>query len=296
MGASGFVGRHLSRHLLETTDYSVRGLCRSPESLADLGSAGRRFSAVECDVFDYEAVRRRLEGVSPAYYLIHMLARRDADFFDLESRAAETFGRAARAAGTSRVIYLGGLGDDRDNLSRHLASRHNTGDILRSLVPQLIEFRASMVLGAGSISFDIVANLVHKLPVMTLPRWTSTRTQPIGLADALRYLAAAATLETNGHEIVEIGGPEAMSYQEFIRRLARSRGRRPLLVRLNFLPEWLAAWWLNLFTPPGHARVGRHMVESFRNPMVVTNNRARELFPDIIPLPIERYLSAKSSA
>ena len=296
MGASGFIGRHLSRHLLETTDYSIRGLCRHPESLADLGTAGGRFSAVACDVFEHDDVRRGLEGVDLAYYLIHMMARRDGDFYDLESRAAETFGRAARDSGASRVIYLGGLGDDRDHLSRHLASRHNTGEILRRLVPQLIEFRASMILGAGSISYDIVTNLIHKLPVMTLPRWTSTPTQPIGLPDALRYLAAAATLKTDGHEVVEIGGPEAMSYREFIRRLARARGRRPLLIRIGFLPEWLAAWWLNLFTPRGHARVGRHMVASFRNPMVVTNNRARELFPDIVPLPIERYLNSMPSA
>jgi len=296
MGVSGFVGRHLSQHLLETTDYSIRGLCRHPESLSGLGSGDGRFSAVECDVFDYEELRLRLEGISLGYFLIHMMARRDGDFYDLEARAAKNFGRAARDAGTGRVIYLSGLGDDRDDLSRHLASRHNTGSILRGLVPQLIEFRASMILGAGSISYDIVTNLIHKLPVMTLPRWTNTRTQPIGLPDALRYLAAAATLEAKGHEIVEIGGPEAMSYREFIRRLARSQGRRPLLVRLNFLPEWLAAWWLNLFTPRGHARVGRHMVESFRNPMVVTNDRARELFPDIVPPPIERYLNPKSSA
>jgi len=294
MGASGFVGRHLSRYLLETTDYSIRGLCRHPESLADLGSAGGRFSAVDCDVFDYGSLR--LDGIDLAYYLIHMMARRHGDFYDLEARAAENFGRAAHDAGVGRVIYLGGLGDDRDNLSTHLASRHNSGAILRGFVPQLIEFRASMILGAGSISFDIVSNLIHKLPVMTLPRWTITRTQPIGLPDALRYLGAAATLEGKAHEIVEIGGPEAMSYREFIRRVARSKGRRPLLVRLNFLPEWLAAWWLNLFTPRGHARVGRHMVESFRNPMVVTNDRARELFPDIAPLPIERYLHPKPSA
>jgi uncharacterized protein YbjT (DUF2867 family) len=296
MGASGFVGRHLSRYLLDATDYSILGLCRHPQSLADLPSPGGRFSAVRCDVFDGDDVRRRLEGATLAYYLIHMMARKDGDFYELEARAAETFGRAARDAGTRRVIYLSGLGDDRDNLSRHLASRHNSGDILRGLVPQVIEFRASMILGAGSISFDIVTNLVHRLPVMTLPRWTRTRTQPIGLDDALRYLGAAATVDVNGHEIVEIGGPEAMSYQEFIRRFARSRGKRPVLIRLNFLPEWLAAWWLNLFTPRGHARVGRHMVESFRNPMVVTNDRARELFPDIVPAPIERYLNPRSSA
>lgn len=296
IGASGFVGRHLSRHLLETSGSLIRGLCRHPESLADLSSAGGRFSALECDVFDLGALRRQLDGVDLAYYLIHMMARRDGDFYELEARAAENFGRAVRDAGIGRVIYLSGLGDDRDNLSRHLASRHNTGAILRGLVPQLIEFRASMILGAGSISYDIVTNLVHRLPVMTLPRWTITRTQPIGLPDALRYLSAAATLEAKGHEIVEIGGPEAMSYLEFIRRFARSRGRRPLLVRVNFLPEWLAGWWLNLFTPRGHARVGQHMVGSFRNPMVVTNDRARELFPDIIPLPIERYLNAKSPA
>jgi len=213
------------------------------------------------------------------------------NYYDLEAKAAETFGKAAQAVNLPRLIYMGGLGDDADKLPRHLRSRHNTGKILRNYVPQLIEFRASMIVGDGSIAYDIMKNLVHNLPVQTVPAWAVTHTQPIALQDALAYLTESLTVPLEHSEIVEIGGPEELSYKDLTVRYAASIGRKPIVVMIPIVPLWLGAWWLNLFTPWRHAKVGRQMAESLANPMVVTNNRARELFPDIIPESIEKAFS-----
>jgi len=145
-----------------------------------------------------------------------------------------------------------------------------------------------MVIGSGSISYDIITNLVHKLPILTLPSWSKTLTQPIALQDALTYLCAAADVATSKNEIVEIGGPEQISYKELMKRYATWKGSRSLFVDLPIIPVSIAAWWLNIFTPKIHAKVGRSMVESLGNPMVVTNARSKELFPEIKPINIDR--------
>ena len=287
IGASGFVGQNLLRHLLKTTDYDVMALCRHPESIKFESHYSNRIKPVPTDVFDGETLHRNLANADAAVYLVHMMASK-GDYYDKEAKAAETFGRAARAAGLKRVVYMGGLGSDADKLSKHLRSRHNTGNILRRYVPLVIEFRASMIVGDGSIAYDIMKNLVHRLPVQTMPAWAVTQTQPIALEDALLYLAAALTIPVKHHETVEIGGPEHLSYKDLVARYAAYAGKKPVLILVPIVPLWLSAWWLNLFTPARHARVGRQMAESLHNPMVVTNDRAAELFPDIHPGPIEK--------
>ncbi len=291
MGASGFVGSNLTKYLLLNTNYQVLALCPNPEAMPNYAEFKDRFTVQKSDVFDSNSVEVSLAGVDVAFYLVHMMNGKSADFYEAEAKAARSFGEASKNAGVSRVIYMSGLGKDTDVLSQHLASRHNTGDILRELTPLVIEFRASMIIGNGSISFEIVKNLVKKLPIMTLPKWSTTLTQPIGLEDTLLYLVAGITVPVVGHEIVEIGGPEKMSYQEFLSKYADFLHRKCILIRIPILPEWLAGWWLDLFTPKGTARVGRHMVASFRNEMVVTNNRSAELFPEIKPLPIVNFFS-----
>jgi uncharacterized protein YbjT (DUF2867 family) len=289
IGASGFVGSNLTKYLLTNTNHRVVALCPNPEAMAEYAQFGDRFAVQKSDVFDSNSVALSLSGVDVAYYLVHMMSGRSANFYDAEARAATAFGEAAKQAEVPRVIYMGGLGMDNDNLSKHLASRHNTGDILRGLVPLVIEFRASMIIGHGSISFEIVKNLVRKLPIMTLPKWSKTLTQPIGLSDALLYLTAGIGVPVTKHEIVEIGGPEKMSYQRFLSKYAEFLNKKCILIRVPVLPEWLAGWWLVLFTPRGTAKVGRHMVASFRNEMIVTNSRAEELFPQIKPSPIMNF-------
>lgn len=290
MGASGFVGQNLLRYLLKNTDFSVRAICRSPQDIEFDKQYTERVQLVPADIFDYDAIQKSLTGADVAVYLIHMMAAR-GDYYDLEAKAAETFGKAAAAAGLPRAVYMSGLGNDADKLSRHLRSRHNTGAILKKHLPLLIEFRASMIVGDGSIAYDIMKSLVHNLPVQTVPAWAVTHTQPIALQDALQYLTQALTVPVEHSEIVEIGGPEELSYKDLIARYAAFTGKKPVLILVPIVPLWLGAWWLNLFTPPDHAKVGRSMAESLMNPMVVTNNRAKELFPSIHPEPIEKAFS-----
>lgn len=224
VGASGFVGQNLLRHLLASTDYSVRAICRSPQNIEFDKQYADRVQLIPADVFDQAALQVSLQGADAAVYLIHMMAAK-GDYYDLETKAAETFGKAAQAISLPRVVYMGGLGNDTDKLSRHLRSRHHTGTILKSYVPLVIEFRASMIVGDGSIAYDIMKSLVKNLPVQTMPAWAITKTQPIALDDALQYLTAALTVPVQRSEIVEIGGPEQLSYKDLVARYAAFRGR-----------------------------------------------------------------------
>ena len=181
------------------------------------------------------------------------------------------------APACSRIIYLGGLGDDPDSLSTHLKSRRETGEALRESGVPVVEFRASVVIGAGSLSFEMIRALVERLPVMICPRWVDTRTQPIAIDDVLAYLGAALDLPEGREGVFEIGGPEVVSYGEMMREYARLRGLRRLLIPVPVLTPRLSGLWLGLVTP-AQARVGRALVEGLRNPTVVRSPAAREAF------------------
>ena len=288
VGASGFLGQRLIAYLLETTDYKIVALSR--HATARITPVSDRLSVIDADVLDEEQMTEALFGVDVAYFFVHMMGQTNKDFYGQEAIAAHRFSAAVLTSGVKRVIFMGGLGDDHDQLSQHLLSRHNTGTVLRENLPLVIELRASMIIGRGSISFDIIQNLVHKLPFMTLPRWSVTLTQPIALHDTLEYLTAAATVNVAHHEIIEIGGPDVMSYRDLYVSYASAIGRHPTVVVVPILPEWLGGWWLNLFTPRGHARIGRIMVHSMSNKMVVTHARATQIFPNIHPESISRAL------
>jgi uncharacterized protein YbjT (DUF2867 family) len=284
LGSSGYIGHNLIDRLLATTKHEIVAL--SPNATS-IGLVDKRLQKHNVNVFDTDILGTYLKDCDVAYYLIHMMAQQKLDFADAEQKAAQSFCSAAAGSNIKRIIYLGGLGNDQEKLSKHLASRHKTGQILKDNLPQVIEFRASMVVGHGSISYDIVTNLIHKLPVLTLPKWAKTLTQPIGLDDAISYLVAALSIDTLSHEIVEIGGPEKLSYGDLMKRYAAWKRKKMIIIRLHVIPVSVAALWLNLFTPRKHAKVGRIMVESLSNPMVVTNQRAAELFPDIMPKKLE---------
>jgi uncharacterized protein YbjT (DUF2867 family) len=285
LGASGYIGHNLINKLLATTEHDIVAI--APNATSIKINNPRLFKA-NVDVFDTPTLAVALKTCDMGYYLIHMMAQNKLDFAVAETKAANSYAEAAKGSRLKRVIYLGGLGSDHDKLSKHLASRHNSGQILRDNLAQVIEFRASMVIGDGSISYDIITNLVHKLPILTLPKWASTRTQPIGLADAIDYLVSALDVKINKSQIIEIGGPEQLSYEDLMKRYAKWKGRKALFIRLPIIPIHISAWWLNLFTPPRHAKVGIAMVESLANPMIVTNNLSKELFPNISPLKLEK--------
>ncbi len=284
IGANGYIGHNLIKKLIENTKYSVVALSLTAESMP---YEHERLTKHNVDVFDTENLNRYLKNCDVAYYLIHMMSQKKIDFAEAEFKAADSFCLAVKNSNIKRVIYLGGLGSDNDNLSKHLASRHKTGQIMRSKLPQVIEFRASMVIGTGSISYDIVTNLIHKLPVLTLPKWAKTLTQPIGLNDAISYLVEAIQLKTLDSQIIEIGGPEQLSYGDLMKRYAAWENKKMLIIKLHVIPASVAAWWLNIFTPKTHAKVGRIMVDSLSNPMIVTDNKAKEMFPNIIPKTVD---------
>lgn len=272
-GATGYIGGRLLK-ALEEDGHSVRCLARKPENV----SASRPTTQVVAgDCLDRSSLERAVAGVDTAYYLVHSMAA-GAHFAELDKEAATNFGQVAAQAGVRRIIYLGGLTDDcSTSMSTHLKSRAETGQALRAAGVPVIEFRASIVVGAGSLSFEIIRALVERLPIMICPRWVDTLAQPIAIDDVVAYLAAALDLRDDTSEVFEIGGPEVVSYGDLMRRYAALRRLRRLLVPVPVITPHLSGLWLALVTPT-QARVGRALVEGLRNSTVVRSDAARRTF------------------
>jgi uncharacterized protein YbjT (DUF2867 family) len=273
-GATGYVGGELLRVLL-AGGRRVRCLARRPEALRSAAEAGAE--VVAGDVRDAPSVRAAMAGVDTAYYLVHSMG--SAGSFEEEDRtAARVFGDAARQAGVRRIVYLGGLGRSDQDLSAHLRSRHEVGEILRSSGVPVIEFRASIVIGSGSLSFEMIRALVERLPVMIAPRWVSVPAQPIAISDLLDYLLAALELPSDSSRVFEIGGADQVSYGELMREYARQRGLKRLILTVPVLTPQLSSLWLGLVTPL-YVRVGRKLIDSIRHPTVVEDRSALTEFP-----------------
>ena len=209
------------------------------------------------------------------------------NFYKKENQAAEIIGKTLKEININKVIYMSGLGRDNEKLSKHLESRHNTGNILRNYIKQVIEFRASMIIGKGSASFEIVKDVISHSPIVILPETAKTETQPISIDDTLLYLRKALDITTRENLIIEIGGEEVMSYKKFLEKYNKFSGRDIPIFVIPFLPERLAGLFLQFFTTKDQAKIGQNMIHSFKNEMIVTNNLARELFPDIHPKKVE---------
>jgi uncharacterized protein YbjT (DUF2867 family) len=272
-GATGYVGGRLLDALVRD-GLPVRCLARRPEYLRPRIDPGAE--VVAGDVLDPTTLGPALTEVETAYYLVHSMESADA-FAEADRAGAENFGRAARAAGVRRIIYLGGLGGE-ESLSSHLRSRQEVGRILRESGVPTIELRASIILGSGSASFEMIRALVETLPVMVTPRWVTTPTQPIGIEDVVGYLRAALDLPEGQSDVFEIGGKDRVSYGELMREYARQRGLRRLFIPVPVLTPRLSGLWLGLVTPV-YARVGRAMVDGLRNETVVRDDRALHTFP-----------------
>lgn len=273
-GATGYVGGRLLP-LLVADGWRVRCLARQPEHLSPRVPAG--VEVVQGDLLDVASLSAAMQGVAAAFYLVHSMGA-TGDFESQDRRAAENFAAAARAAGVQRIIYLGGLGEDEPDLSAHLRSRHEVGERLRSSGVPVIEFRASIIIGSGSLSFEMIRALVERLPVMVTPRWVRVTAQPIAIGDVLAYLSAALSLKMDGSVLVEIGGPDQVSYGELMREYARQRGLRRWMIPVPLLTPRLSSLWLGLVTPL-YARVGRKLVDSLRHSTVVRDDSAQRLFP-----------------
>ncbi len=271
-GATGYVGGRLCGRL-ESRACRLRCLARKPEVLTS--RVGENTEVVQGDVLALPSLSGPMKGVDVAYYLVHSMG--SGSFEARDRTAAHNFGTAARKAGVRRIIYLGGLGSDDENLSAHLRSRHEVGEILRSSGVPTIEFRASIVLGSGSLSFEMIRSLVEVLPVMVTPRWVGVLAQPIAIDDLLGYLAAALDLTCNESRIYEIGGADRVSYGDLMREYGRQRGVRRIMIPVPVLTPRLSSLWLGLVTPL-YARVGKKLIESIENPTVVHDERALQDF------------------
>lgn len=272
-GATGYVGGRLLP-LLVATGRPIRCLTRRRHGGSNFGS-----ESVEVAIgnaLDEASLSAALENVDTAYYLIHSMGDKD-DFEQTDRLAAENFAKVCSARNVRRIIYLGGLGDPTDRLSKHLRSRQEIGDILRTSTAEVIEFQASIVIGSGSLSFEMIRALVERLPVMICPKWVRVLAQPIAIEDILAYLVEALELPIDNSTLFEIGGPEQVSYGEIMRRYARQRGLRRVMIPVPLLTPYLSSLWLGLVTPL-YSRVGRKLVDSLRNPTLVTNQHAKQVF------------------
>jgi len=275
-GATGYIGGRMIRPL-EQSGCALRCMARRAEHLRSRVAAGTE--VVEADVLEPATLGPALENVDVAYYLIHSMGD-PGTFREKEREAATNFARAAEAAGVRRIIYLGGLGRG-DDLSPHLASRQDVGEILRASKCTTIEFRSSIIIGSGSLSYEMIRALADRLPVMITPRWVGVKTQAIAVEDVIAYLLAARDIELEGSRCFEIGGTSVVSYGDLMREYARQRGLRRLLVPVPFLTPRLSSLWLALVTPL-YARIGRKLIDSIRHETVVLDDAARRFF-DIEP-------------
>ncbi|QMW65549.1 NAD(P)H-binding protein [Mumia sp. ZJ1417] len=268
-GATGFIGRRLVPSLV-ADGHEVLAMTRRPDAYEGEGTA------VFGDVHDAASLSPALEGVESAYYLVHSLG--SEDFVRRDAQAARAFGEAAAAAGVWRIVYLGGLGDDSDELSPHLRSRREVEGLLAEGGVPVTTLRAGIVVGHGGISWEMTRQLVEHLPAMVTPRWVSTRTQPIAVDDVIRYLVGVLSLPEGTDRAYEIGGPDVLAYAAMMRRLADIEGRHPVILPVPLLSPGLSALWLALVTDVD-TRTGRSLVGSMVNEVVVRDDAIREVVP-----------------
>ena len=276
-GATGYIGGRLVPALLEAGN-GVRVMARTPTKLQDHPFV-EDVEVVAGDVTDAESMTGAFDGIDTAYFLVHSMGGSD-DFAAQDRMAAETFRDAAVAAGVRRIVYLGGLGDEGDStLSKHLASRHEVGRVLAGGDIDVVELRAAIIIGSGSASFEMLRNLVEVLPAMVTPRWVETRCQPIAIRDILRHLVGALDVEAHGHRVIEVGGPDVLTYREVMQQYAEEAGlRRRLIVPVPVLTPGLSSHWVGLVTPLPRG-LARPLVASLLNEVVV-NHPAPEMPPE----------------
>lgn len=272
-GATGYVGGRLLK-TLEARGYRIRCLARRPEFL--LPRLGQRTDVVAGDCLDKASLPPAMAGVHAAYYFVHSMGS-GGKFEEEDRQAALNFGSAAREAGISRIIYLGGLGEPGEELSLHLRSRREVGEVLRNCGVSVLELRASIVLGSGSLSFELVRALVERLPVMITPRWVETLAQPIAIEDLIDYLVQALDVPLEESRTFEIGGRDQVSYGGIMREYARQRGLRRLMIPVPVLTPHLSSLWLGLVTPV-YARIGRKLISGLRYPTVVRDPSTLDAF------------------
>ena len=266
-GSSGFVGSRLCP-ALEQAGHAVRAMTRHPEDYHGVGEP------VRADVTDADSLAAAAQGCEAAYYLVHSLG--SASFEKDDAAAARSFGSAASRAGLGRIVYLGALGSDEDDLSPHLRSRREVEELLGHTGVPVTTLRAGIIVGHGGISWEMTRQLVEHLPAMITPRWVRTKTQPIAVADVVRYLVAVLDVPQTAGRAFDIGGPDVLEYVEMMRRLAALEGRRTVVIPVPLLTPSLSARWLSLVTDVD-TQTGRSLIDSMSNEVIVREDSIRQL-------------------
>ncbi len=279
-GVTGYIGGRLLPLLLEA-GCKVRVMARDPIRLQGR-SWLEQVDVMQGDVLNADTLDSVLAGIDVAYYLIHSM-RGGEDFHERDIQAARNFGAAAERQGVKRIIYLGGLGDTTTELSQHLRSRQQTGDALRESAVPVTEFRAGVIVGSGSLSFEMIRYLTERVPIMICPRWVFTRIQPIGIRDTLEYLVSALNTPESVGKIIEIGGAEIITYRDMMFGYASVRGLRRFMIPIPLLTPRLSSYWVHWVTPIPSDIAGP-LIEGLRNEVIVRDDQARKIFPNIQPM------------
>ena len=284
-GSTGYIGRRLKQILLNDENIELKLLVRNKKSVSSLNENAQ---IIEGDTFNKESLKEALKDVEVAYYLIHSLS--NENYKDLDKISAQNFLDVAALCGVKRIIYLGGLGVKNENTSEHLLSRIETGEILSSNKNvQTIWFRAGVIIGSGSASFEIIRNLTEKLPIMTTPKWVNTKAQPIAVSDVLSYLHNGLYLNEKENLIVDIGS-EQLSYKNMMLKTAKVLGLKRYLITLPFMSINLSSYWLNLFTPVPFT-VAKALIEGLKSEVIIQNDHAKKYFPNITPISYEQAVT-----
>ncbi|WP_145065080.1 SDR family oxidoreductase [Engelhardtia mirabilis] len=290
-GGTGYIGGRLVPLLL-AAGFRVRALGRNRRKLENRPwSDHPQVELVEVDASDEEALARALEGCGAAYYLIHSMVVAGAEYAEADCRLARTFAVAAERARIERIVYLGGLGEVGDDLSAHLRSRREVERLLHAGSVPVTAFRAAMIIGSASASFEILRYLVERLPVMLTPRWVRTESQPIAVRNVLHYLVTCLDEPRTVDRTFDIGGPEIVSYADLIQTMARVRGLPPRrLIPIPLLTPRLSSLWLHVVTPVDR-RLARPLTEGLRNRVVCRDDEAHRLMPQRL-LSVEQAIVA----
>lgn len=278
-GSTGYIGRRLKHKLLENKDIELRLFVRNKDSISE--EVSKKIEIFEGDTFDKDKLRMALKGVDTAFYLVHSLY--DKDYKNLDKISAQNFIDIAQECKVTRVIYLGGLGVKNEKTSKHLLSRIETGEILSSKENvQSIWIRAGVIIGSGSSSFEIIRNLAEKIPIMTAPKWVTTKAQPIGIDDVLKYLEESLFVKVKGNLIVDIG-TEQLSYKEILLQTAKALGLNRIIIPVPFISINLSSFWLNLVTPIQYDLI-KALIEGLKSEVIIQNDNAKKYFPHIKPI------------
>ena len=283
-GATGYVGGRLISNLLKKK-YTIRVLVRNPERLKNK-SWYKKVEIYTGDVLDKKSIQNLFKNIDIAFYLIHSM-QNSINFEKTDLVAANNFASIANKNKIKKIIYLGGLAENEKKLSKHLRSRHETGIELSKHSIDVIEFRANVIVGSGSLSFEMIRNLTERLPVMLCPKWLYTKTQPIAIANIMDYLSQSIELEKSGHTIIDIGGKNILTYGDMIKVYAKVRKLKRLLISIPLLTPKLSSYWVH-WTTPLSANITKPLIEGLKNESIVKNNLAMQFFPDIKLLSYEK--------